>query len=106
MHENHVHLRSSQSAGAQCGRKNARFYTSTKSEVTCPGCRRAMYKTKVYPAHAVGIDVGSNKWVTSCDEHNTMIGSRTKKLAEEAARYPAEFCEECRNEEDRVEETP
>lgn len=36
------------------------------------------------------------RWASICEEHNTYIHSGTRALAEEAARYPAEWCEECR----------
>lgn len=51
----------------------------------------------VEKASDAGVDVGGDKWVTTCDEHNTMVGSKTKKLAHAAHKDTASFCDDCRN---------
>jgi len=40
----------------------------------------------------------SSKWYCSCDRHGALLGVATKKAAQSAARNPAEWCEDCRNE--------
>lgn len=56
--------------------------------------RRGRPKYTVMKTIDAGVD-SSDKWITICERHNTMVGSKSKKLAHDAAVYP-EWCDECR----------
>ena len=48
----------------------------------------------------------SSRWYCSCDRHNTLLGASTKRAAQSAARNPAEWCDECRDEASNASDDP
>lgn len=60
---------------------------------------RPTSKTTVGKASDLGVDVGA-KWATTCELHNTLVGSSSKRLAQASARNTAEWCDACRDEEE------
>lgn len=68
---------------------------------------RPTSRTTVGKASDLGVDVGE-KWATTCELHNTLVGSRSKRLAQASARNTAEWCDSCRVEEetDRIVPNP
>jgi hypothetical protein len=57
--------------------------------------------TSIGKAVDMGLDPTGGKWVASCDRHHALIANNSKRSAESAARNPAEWCDDCREEEER-----
>lgn len=52
-------------------------------------------KARVTTAEDEGLDPSGGKWVAVCDEHNTLVNTRTRKQAESS--HTDDFCDECRD---------
>lgn len=67
------------------------------------GCRSLSYcpatgaLVGVYNANQAGMD-DDEPWMTVCEDHSTIVSSRTMALAKLSALDTSEFCEECRGE--------
>jgi hypothetical protein len=49
----------------------------------------------------MGLDPTDGKWIASCERHGTFVTNGSKRLADAAARNPAEWCDDCREDEER-----
>ena len=58
-------------------------------------CRATGTIVAVYTASDAGLDPAF-PWYASCETHSTALGCDTKDGAMSAARYPASFCDACR----------
>jgi len=57
--------------------------------------------TSVGKAVDMGLDPTDGKWIASCERHGTFVTNGSKRLADAAARNPAEWCDDCREDEER-----
>lgn len=69
-------------------KQNAGFMAARQNDVTGGW-------VTIYVAAAQGIDVGEgNKYAVVCEEHGTILGTNSLRVARPTMRYP-EFCDAC-----------
>lgn len=54
--------------------------------------------TSVWTAEGAGVDVGRKKYIASCDDHGTFVGTNSVKDAIRVANATTNFCDDCRDE--------